>query len=183
MATDFKGHIWERSQNEYFLIYLVFSLKDGASTLSLQESLGGMGLSPSSLSWLRSSRPAGCCSAPSELPAGKRRTTIAISLLINRIHQGPQKVEVRANGMRACSREATVVWCHFLLSFAEFLAILPFIYWTWRLISHSSIILPILVFVFPWIKNNRKNIDVNIIFSCHTDKFISHDCHLKPFRP
>lgn len=115
MATDFKGHIWERSQNEYLLIYLVFSLKDGASTLSLQESLGGMGLSPSSLSWLRSSRPAGCCSAPSELPVGKRRTTIAISRLINRNHQGPQKVEVRANGIHACSPEATVVWCHLLL--------------------------------------------------------------------
>lgn len=84
-----------------FLIYPLFSLKDVASIRSLRESLEGPGLSPNSPSWSPSSRPAGCCSAPSERPAGRRRTTIATSRPINKSHRGSQKVEVSANAMVA----------------------------------------------------------------------------------
>ena len=70
--------------------------KDEVSTSSLLESLGGMGLSPNSRSWLLSSRPAGCCFALSELLGGRRRTTIAINQPVNKNHLGHRNPEVSA---------------------------------------------------------------------------------------
>lgn len=62
----------------------LFIFKDGAWAWSRLDSSAGTGPSPNSLFWLPSSRPAGCCSAPSEPLVAKRRTTVAISRIINR---------------------------------------------------------------------------------------------------
>lgn len=90
--------MWWTEKNHPFLVPFSYSLiyffQDEAWAWSLLALSAGTGLSPNSLFWLPSSRPAGCCFALSELPVAKRRTTVAISPLISKRRQELQNPAV-----------------------------------------------------------------------------------------